>query len=311
MIEISEEMKHSLRELNESLRAIRKTHPNKTTLRDFISRELGNLSLINPLTQGELREIEREGGLVAVDGSLNRQGGLKPHYLDIFQGVAKSTIGGRSISLSDFYSPLLDDEYSEDSDSVRDKLLAEIEINTAISAIEILKPKVIMMDGSLLRYRIYNEALWEELKEKAIEHNIILMGVIKDIKTSFIGERLGIKAYDRELLYGNFEVGEFFLINSEINKSKKSGFSSGFLRASNDPNVCGIDIIEEEEESLIMSARLALSLTPKDSRGVPLFLDIVDKEAKISDKMLKASLENYIDRDLYELFIVSERQKRN
>jgi len=58
-------------------------------------------------------------------------------------------------------------------------------------------------------------------------------------------------------------------------------------------------------------AKLIVTLTPENSRGVPLFLDIVDKEVKITDDLIEALLERYLDRDIYERLFVSERDKRN
>ena len=47
------------------------------------------------------------------------------------------------------------------------------------------------------------------------------------------------------------------------------------------------------------------------SRGVPLWLDIVDKDVKITDEILTTLLEEYLDRDVYERFFISERDKRS
>jgi hypothetical protein len=75
--------------------------------------------------------------------------------------------------------------------------------------------------------------------------------------------------------------------------------------------VIGLDIIESQRDRLTEMARLVLTLTPQNSRGVPLLIDIVDKEVKISDQMMRGMLERYLDRGVYERFFVSERDKRN
>jgi hypothetical protein len=75
--------------------------------------------------------------------------------------------------------------------------------------------------------------------------------------------------------------------------------------------VIGLDIIESQRDRLTEMARLVLTLTPQNSRGVPLWIDIVDREVKISDQMMKGMLERYLDRGVYERFFVSERDKRN
>jgi len=57
-------------------------------------------------------------------------------------------------------------------------------------------------------------------------------------------------------------------------------------------------------------ARLVFTLTPKYSRGVPLWLDIIDNEVKIPDQMIRGILESYLDRRIFEMLFVSERDKR-
>lgn len=72
-----------------------------------------------------------------------------------------------------------------------------------------------------------------------------------------------------------------------------------------------MDILDTQREYLEEMARLVFTLTPENSRGVPLWLDIVDKEVKISDDILRALMELYMDRGIYERFFISERDKRN
>lgn len=321
MYEISDEIKEAVVRLNERLsRRFEETRVLEgDELRQFVEEHLGSWRIVEPAPQKTLRSYEEAGGIVGVDGSVNRAGGASPHYIDLFQGLAKSTSGGRSVYVADFDSPMQSGqsgrEESEES-ARRDQLLAEIEIKAAIKGIRELQPKILMMDGSLLRYRIYSEKLWEELKALALETETVLFGVIKDIKTSMFADALqevGQEANigDREMLYGRLRYREMILLHDQRNQKKKTGLSSAFLRSSHDPNVIGIDILEEQRAFLLDMASLVLALTPYDSRGVPLWLDIVDKEVKISDKLMEGLLKSVLRRDLYEIFIVSERQKRN
>lgn len=100
------------------------------------------------------------------------------------------------------------------------------------------------------------------------------------------------------------------LIQEYANKKEPQGYASVFLRSSLQPSVIGMDIIDTQREHLEEMARLVFTLTPENSRGVPLWLDIVDKEVKISDEMMKGLLERYMDRGVYERFFISERDKR-
>ena len=82
------------------------------------------------------------------------------------------------------------------------------------------------------------------------------------------------------------------------------------MRSSQSPTVIGMDIIDSQKPYLEEMSRLIFTLTPENSRGVPLWLDLVDKEVQISDAIMKNLLERYLDRDIYERFFVSERARR-
>lgn len=325
MFDLSDDLKNAVSEFNKklSLRLEESISKNDVEIRELINEKIGTLKSIEPASKEELFEYQKLGGIVGVDGSVNRVGGAHPHYVDVFQGLAKSTVDNKKVFIADCDSPLIEDFNMEiegqveqiEVPSKRDKLLAEIELKVALKGIKELEPYILMMDGSLLRYRIYSESLWEELKEEALAHNTILMGVIKDIKTSMFKDALledgvEIHAYDREMLYGKLKYKELVLIDDTRNHNKKSGFTSCFLRSSIDPNVIGIDIISEQADKIEEMAKLTLALTPHNSRGVPLWLDITDNEVKISDKIVRAILSTGLNRRNYEMFIMSERQKR-
>lgn len=281
---------------------------------------------MDKLDKEDLALYQTKGGLVGVDGSVNRMGGADPHYVEVFQGLAKSTSKkDQPIFRGDIFSPLIDrgeeegleEENSHDREE-RNRLLANIEVQVALDSIEAHKPCAILMDGSLIRYYIYSYDLWIKLREECEERNILLVGVIEDIKTSIIGESLEekredikIRAYDRELLFGVLEYGEMIAIDDGVNSKHKSGYSSVFMRSSLAPSVIGMDIIDTQKEYLEQMARLVFTLTPENSRGVPLWLDMVDQEVKISDQLMRGLVERYMDRDIYQRFFVSERSKRS
>jgi len=298
----------------------------KNILREFIKEHVGSIKSMKKLENNHLALYEGKGGIVGVDGSTNRKGGAYPHFVDVFQGLAKSTImKDEPIFKADIYTPLFSDMekniLEEDEKIIADKrnrLLAGIEVEVALESAKKLKPYAILMDGSLIRYNIDAYDLWLELREECERQGILLVGVIKDIKTSIIGDKLGeiypkmnINAYDRELLFGQLEYGEMIIIDDEANKKKEAGYSSVFMRSSLAPTVIGMDIIDSQKDYLEEMGRLVFTLTPENSRGVPLWLDIVDKEVKISDAMINGLMERYMDRDLYERFFISERAKRN
>lgn len=265
---------------------------------------IGNLSKMKRLEKSELLKL---GKLVGIDGSNNRIGGAYPHYIEFYRALAKCTNGENTI-LNRLYSPI--NSYEEKTSEV---LLAEIEMDVAIEVAKKKSTDIIMMDGGLIRYQINNREKYNELKEICIENNIIFFGIIKDIKTNIISRNFCMdeSIYDKELLYGRFEKGEMFKVNNEANNKYSDGeLVSAFVRMAKGPDITAIDIIKEQEESLENMANLSYTLTPDSSRGVPLWLDIVDKEVKITEVFMRKTIEEYMDRDIFEKFFVSEREKR-
>ena len=298
----------------------------KSDLRRFISENVGQIKTMKKLDKELLLNYEKGGGIVGVDGSNNKIGGAYPHFVEVYQALAKSTlIKEDPIFLTDLYSPLYTEEIEnplENSERIieekRNIKLSTLEVEAAIESVKKYKPYAILMDGGLIRYNIYAYDKWLELRSLCEDENIILVGVIKDIKTSIIGNTMkerdkNIKQvfYDRELLFGQLNYGEMIIIYEEVNKKGNQGYSSVFLRSSLQPSVVGMDIIDSQRNHLEEMANLVFTLTPENSRGVPLWLDIVDKEVKISDDIMRALMERYLDRDVYERFFVSERDKRS
>ncbi len=329
MYNINEELKDKILYLNKVLLDKYKDllSLDKDFIRRFIKKNVGPIKKLEKLTTDELSYYSQGGGILGVDGSNNRVGGAYPHFVEVYQGLAKSTVHrNQPIYKTDFYTPLYSEEEEKDilensmeiDQSIRSKKLSTIEVEAALEGVRKFNPYAVIMDGSLIRYYIESFDKWMELRKECEEKDIILIGVIKDIKTSIIGElliknkALSIKEplHDRELLYGLLEYGEMVPIQAEVTKKAEEGFSSLFMRTSEAPNVIGMDILDSQSRYLEDMARLVFSLTPKDGRGVPLWIDIVDCEVRIPDKMIRGLLESYLDREILEKFFISERDKR-
>ncbi|MET3616558.1 hypothetical protein ABID14_000178 [Peptoniphilus olsenii] len=271
--------------------------------------EIGELIKLKKIDN---ENIIRYNSLVGVDGSNNRSGGAFPHFIEIVQGLAKST-NGNEVFNSTVYTPAL--SQTVDDGNLSQKLLASIEIETALEYIDKYELKYLMMDGGFIRYKIHCLELFKKLRQICEKKGIILFGVIKDIKTNLIASKLDLDKtiYDREILFNRLEIGEAILINNEINKKfleNGDGFSSAFMRTSNFPGAIGVDILDTQQTHLKEICNLIYTLTPINSRGVPLWLDIVDKDVKITDEIIETLLEEFLDRDIYERFFISERDKR-
>lgn len=276
------------------------------TFRQEVLNKIGTISSLKKLSPSEMNEI---GGLVGVDGSVMKVGGAEPHYVEIYQALAKPT-NGEPYYTSQIYSPIIDKNGSEVIK--REVMLAQIEMDAAMYAAENDMSKILMMDGGLIRYKINDSKKFQELVDICLEKNIILMGVIKDLKTDIISRAMGKSSfYDRELIYGRLDKGELLVINDEYNKKfDDAKLISAFLRCSIDSMIIGLDILEEYRKDLQLLANLVFTITPEHSRGVPLWLDIVDAEVKITDQMVRSVLEEHMDRDIYRRFFMSERDGR-
>ena len=282
------------------------------TFRKELTENVGRLIEMEKFPKDKLSKYRRT---VGVDGSNNRSGGAFPHFIEIFQGLAKST-DGNEVYKNKVYTPTLNDIYEDKN--LSQKYLATIEIETALEYINKYDFDYLMMDGGFIRYKINCLDLFTELRETCEAKNIILFGVIKDLKTNVIARSLEIdeSIYDREILFNRLKTGEAILIRNEINKKfikdgLGEGFSSAFMRTSKFPGAVGLDILDTQEKYLEEISNLIYTLTPMSSRGVPLWLDIVDKDVKITDEILTTLLEEYLDRDVYERFFISERDKRS
>ncbi|MDO5041083.1 MAG: DNA double-strand break repair nuclease NurA [Peptoniphilus sp.] len=309
-----EEMGREIQNLNAGLRKKYSDFFNmsKAEFKDEILQKIGKNYKLKKLEENSLKKF---GLVVGVDGSVNKVGGDFPHYVEIYQALAKPT-KGQDLYENEIYTPLMNkiDEESREQ-SKRERLLAQIELQVALDSIDFHRPNMLMMDGGLIRYKINDKDRYMELVEKCEDENIILIGVLKELKTNVISRALEYEnlIFDRELLYGKLEIGDFIEIYDEFNK--KSGenegeLTSGFLRTSNSAMAIGIDILQSQREQLKDVAELVYTLTPYNSRGVPLWIDIVDKEVKITDVLIKSMLQEHLDRDIYERFFITERDRR-
>ncbi|WP_277218539.1 DNA double-strand break repair nuclease NurA [Peptoniphilus vaginalis] len=309
-----QDLEGQLREVNKSLRDKYNFifSLGNDVFRKELTENVGRLIEMEKFPKEKLSKYKRT---VGVDGSNNRSGGAFPHFIEIFQGLAKST-DGNEVYKNKVYTPTLNDIYEDKN--LSQKYLATIEIETALEYIDKYDFDYLMMDGGFIRYKINCLDLFTELRETCEAKNIILFGLIKDLKTNVIARSLEIdeSIYDREILFNRLKTGEAVLIRNEINKKfikdgLGEGFSSAFMRTSKFPGAVGLDILDTQERYLEEISSLIYTLTPMSSRGVPLWLDIVDKDVKITDEILTTLLEEYLDRDVYERFFISERDKRS
>jgi hypothetical protein len=56
--------------------------------------------------------------------------------------------------------------------------------------------------------------------------------------------------------------------------------------------------------------RLVYTLTPRQGRGIPYWLDIVDNQVRVTNALMQTMVEEYIDEDLRRRLLVTKRDER-
>lgn len=272
----------------------------------------------------EVSNITNGKGIVGVDGSINTVGSSFPHYISVMKGLAKCTNTiFEDVVLVDIHTPLLSDEKEtfidenvsplERDEKIKAAKMARLELECAYMALQKMDISLIMMDGSLIRYKINCEQLWDDFVALALQKGVYVIGVIEEIKTKDLYELIDKipgevqNIYDREILFGKLEVGQMITIRKVKNGR---GLKKCFMRTSIDPHVIGMDVLEEQQDKINELADLVYTLTSETGRGIPLWLDIVDSEVKISNSYVKALIESHIDEGIRRRFFSAKRDFR-
>lgn len=316
MLEIDLTFKKKFEEAADALKTRLEKKPDRGFLRKIIvEKGTGSFLKCKKMDSDMLSSIVEKGGVAGVDGSTNSGGGIFPYMVTLQQALAGSCSRREEILLSDAFSPLLFEEDLSEDDyrAYIKKNLAALEANAAILAVEEFKPAVLLIDGSLVRFKIESPRLWEKLKQKALEHGTLLAGVVEGISTGIISSALEnvmpqipYRAMDWEMLFGLLEVGEVLEMAPGL---FKEGLRTCFARFSYDPKPIGIDMPEEQYAFLDQVKDLLFTLTPVNGRGIPLWLDIIDKKVRITDTMMEGLLNTYLGED-YAEYILAKRSKR-
>ncbi|WP_100374367.1 DNA double-strand break repair nuclease NurA [Bacillus sp. FJAT-45037] len=254
--------------------------------------------------------------VAAVDGSVNQTKGQPPHLLYLFQALAKTTTG-YECRASDVYAPLLHEKEEgemQQTKNWRSHLLAKLELEVAIQLIKERNLGLLMMDGALYHYRIDAPEEWETLRQLAVDREVLLVGVSEEITTEnliklpdFSSDRRQPQAYDRDVLFGVLERAETLYVPSI---QQKAGLESTWMRPSTSPAITGFDLLVEQGDQREHVANLLYTLTPKEGRGIPLWLDYVDRDVRVTDKLVEALVEQYIDPEIKQRLFVQKRQDR-
>ena len=125
---------------------------------------IGSFNKCHKLSPQNLSDIAEKGGIIGVDGSTNSAGGPFPYMITLQQAMAKACDKSQNdIIMTDALSPLImENPVSEEEYRKLVKgNLAVLEVEVALEALEQSSPMVILLDGSLVRFKIEASSSWE------------------------------------------------------------------------------------------------------------------------------------------------------
>lgn len=298
-------------------------------LRNILKEKIsGKFFFFERLSQQTIEKKLLGKSLVGVDGSVNRVGSTFPHYLTLFQALAKSTNKKEQPMVEqDFHTPLLREERQKMvaqaaeeevplgliQDRIESMRLAELELRSAYRALEEYNCWLIIFDGPLWRYEKRAPDLWPKFKELVQKKEVWIVGVVEEVSSAFLAplleESLPDKMrdyYDRDLLFGLLAPGEGLYIPQEL----KEGYLTYYLRPSSEPQAIAFDFLKEQRAGMKLVADLLFTLTPQKGRGVPLWLDIVDKEVRITKQLMDGLLNTTLSPEIINKLLLAQRMKR-
>ena len=158
MYKVSKELKDRTKELNEKLKTKynKVFQMSKNEIISYIEENIGEIIKLESLPLEELKKYYEKGGIIGVDGSKNRIGSASPHFVELYQGLAKCTKGqDSSVYKGDFYTPLYNEEEknilnenevkTNSEEKILNYKLSKIEVDAALEGINKFNPSVVMV----------------------------------------------------------------------------------------------------------------------------------------------------------------------
>ena len=317
LFSVSEELKKKLQQVNRSLKEFYSISTfDKEKIRQRLS-QIGNFRVIPKWSSQQIKNWLQEKTMVGVDGSVNSISGDQVRTLSIFQALAKGLKEKEEKWAADVHTPLLEERTNrEKGQAARDarerrKILSELELKVAQEAVQEWSPKLVMMDGSLAHFFIDHLEEWARLVHYAEQQQVILIGVAEEIQSyRLVDEHFPEYPYwsDRELLYGVLKEGEVF--EWQDWGVAGSGLWKMVMRTSRNPQPIGLDGLLSQQEERFQLAGLIYALTPEQGRGVPYWLDIVDRQVRVTNPLVQTMVEQYIDPEVRYRILQLKREER-
>lgn len=314
---ISKDLMDEVSRLNQRLKNRKNVSKlSREDIRNLITNEIGKIKVYDRFSVDKLKEIKQDGCICVVDGSVNRIGANYPNYVEFFQSMALVGSDKEPLVKADILCPLVDEFSERDQFQISKEKLCATELAVAIEAVSNHDVKILMMDGTLMRYALEAEGLYEALVELCDEKGVILVGVVEEISTKIImntfhenGKNVGM-LFDREALFNVLDMNEGFVVEKYKSRKEEYNIEQAFIRTSKDPCVIAIDIPSQNKDDFDEIISFVLTLSDENTRGVPFLLDLVDKKTRIDNKQAEILAKKYLDTEMYQSIFRSQRSKR-
>lgn len=314
---ISKDLMDEVSHLNERLKNRKNvSRLNRKDVRNLVTNEIGNIKVYDRFDVNKLKEIKESGSICVVDGSVNRIGANYPNYVEFFQSMALLSSDQEPLVKADILCPLVD-EYSErDQFQISKEKLCATELAVAIEAVSHHDIKILMMDGTLMRYSLEAEDLYEDLVKLCDMKGVLLVGVVEEISTKIIMNTFNENdnyvgmLFDREALFNALDMDEGFVVKNHKSRKEEYNIEQAFIRTSKDPCVIAIDIPSQNMDDFDEIISFVLTMSDENTRGVPFLLDLVDKKTRIDNKQAEILAKKYLDTEIYQSIFRSQRSKR-
>lgn len=315
----NEQMKEKLAEFNHYLKERDNKRPDKQLLRQYLS-SIGQFVQMNGMSTERLQVFSNGKGIVGVDGSYMVYGNTFPHVIFLGQALAKcsndqETEGVKSTYLDTGLTFLEagNEDPAETFLPIQRNRVTQMEVEVAHEALLLHKPFITMFDGGFWRLSKEAEEQWESFRRTTLEQETLCVGVIEDAGSYDMYSKLNQIHQldmpffpDSDILFGLLDIGEVFILN-DLYRDK---FKRAFARFSNDPLPIACDFLPEQEGFILDILDLVYLLTPKEGRGIPFWIDIVDSEVKLTDDTIKMLIDSYIDNVYKERYFTGKRNRR-
>ena len=314
---ISKDLMDEVSHLNERLKNRKNISKlSREDIRNLITNEIGNFKVYDRFDINKLKEIKESGSICVVDGSVNRIGANYPNYVEFFQSMALLSSDQEPLVKADILCPLVDEFSERDQFQISKEKLCATELAVAIEAVSHHDIKILMMDGTLMRYSLEAEDLYNDLVELCDMKGVLLVGVVEEISTKIIMNTFNENdnyvgmLFDREALFNALDMDEGFVVKNHKSRKEEYSIEQAFIRTSKDPCVIAIDIPSQNMDDFDEIISFVLTMSDENTRGVPFLLDLVDKKTRIDNKQAEILAKKYLDTEMYQSIFRSQRSKR-